>query len=404
LVLDQTTLNNTAGTVTITDGTTTQKSTLTYNTTTGSLSVATTTTSPAGTSSSSVSILVPTQTAQQTALAAINAGLASFAATVNQKGALLADSDLIPYLAADLTQDGLNQSLFAANVAGFLRGVTVNSIGVLTVNSLDLTAGVADVYVQLALSQGSFSAVQGVQTKFKAVNGSWLWWGNRLISKASVQSEMRTDQGAFPTVSAPSVNVDIRPLQGTVTSITITGGNLWNNAALKQGPTTVDTYQPTPTTTLTVKSDGYFIGSGPLTAPIPAGTNFAITFNLVSGSPVTYTVASNAVTTDPVIFTGLPSASMSSITFNQPMTFKWTLPTTYPIARVRLGASIFTGTQSNPSTFNCNVDGQDLSATTVSTSITIPSTCNGLPVVQVNLNLGVDGVNGERSFALASFQ
>ncbi|MHB8734208.1 MAG: beta strand repeat-containing protein [Terriglobales bacterium] len=404
LVLDQTTLNNTAGTVTITDGTTTQKSTLTYNATTGSINVATTTTSPAGTSSSSVSIVVPTQTAQQTALAAINAGLASFAATVNQKGALLADSDLIPYLAADLMSDGLNQSLFAANVAGFLRGVTVNSIGVLTVNSIDLTAGVADVYVQLAISKGSSSSVQGVQTQFKAVNGSWLWWGNRRIAEYSVQSEMRTNQGAYPINSGPDVNVDARPPQGTVSSVSITGGGFWNKTALVAGPTSIHTLQPTPTTTLTVKDDAFFINSGPLSAPVPAGTLFTLTLNLASGSPVVYNVVSNAITTDPAAFTGLTSTSISSVTFNQAMVYHWTLPTTYPIASVKLNAQTFTGNQSNPATFTCFVENPDLPAGTTSGSLTIPSTCNGLPVLQIDLNLGVTGVNGERSQAIYMLQ
>ena len=97
-VLNQTTVNAATGQVTISDGTTTQNSTITYPTP-GTITVNTTTMNPAGTTLSTVSAVVPTQSAEQDALTAILGAMNAFVQTVNTKGSALTASDIMSYLA-----------------------------------------------------------------------------------------------------------------------------------------------------------------------------------------------------------------------------------------------------------------------------------------------------------------
>jgi hypothetical protein len=97
-VLDQTTVNIGTGEITITDGTTTQDSTVSYDTNAGAISVQTTTTGTNGSSSSSGGTAVPVSGEEQSAVQGVNAVLAAFANAVNTKGAQLVANDLAPYL------------------------------------------------------------------------------------------------------------------------------------------------------------------------------------------------------------------------------------------------------------------------------------------------------------------
>ena len=144
----------------------------------------------------------------------------------------------------------------------------------------------------------------------------------------------------------------------------------------------VETFAPTPTTTLTVLLDSFGLNTGTLNTLVPAGTSFTLTLTPSSGSPVSYTLKSNTFTTEPIFFTGLTSSALSAITFDQPMTFSWTLPSTFEVATVRLVASANTGDPSDPGTFVCNSNTPVLLNTATSGAITIPSTCNGFPVLR----------------------
>lgn len=213
-VLDETTINSSTGAISITDGTTTQNSTVTYDTSTGSVNVDTTTTGTGGASSSSTGTTIPISSAQQSAFDAITAMLNTFAGIVNTKGAALTDTDILPYLDANLLNEGLDQAQFAASVATQFRGVTV-SFAVESIASLDTTNGIADVNFTLTQTQGSASQTQQTEFYFKQqTDGSWLLYGDQRVAKPGITSEMRINQGAINTGSGPDINVDIRPLQG----------------------------------------------------------------------------------------------------------------------------------------------------------------------------------------------
>ena len=168
-------------------------------------------------------------------------------------------------------------------------------------------------------------------------------------------------------------------------------------------------------------ADHFFLTSNVLSASnlVPAGAYFSVTVTPQSGSPVSYTVPTDAFTTEAITITGMSTAggpipsteatdpNLANFPFNAPITVNWTLPKTFPIVQVKLDAQLFTGdqTSSNSTVYNCNLnnDGNVLPITATLDTITIPDTCNSLPVKQVNLNLEVVGVNGERELVIYFF-
>src|SRR5262249_53274716 len=117
-VLDQSQVDSAAGTVSIKDSptspTVTQQTTLTYDTSAGSLTVASATTASNGTTSSSNTTLVPTKPALQAAIDGANAVLARVADTMTTKAAALTNADLAPFLTDDFLSDGDDKALLTA--------------------------------------------------------------------------------------------------------------------------------------------------------------------------------------------------------------------------------------------------------------------------------------------------
>jgi hypothetical protein len=52
----------------------------------------------------------------------------------------------------------------------------------------------------------------------------------------------------------------------------------------------------------------------------------------------------------------------------------------------------------------CQVSGQQLLTNATSGNISLPITCNGDPVLEANINVSVDGVNGEQTIYIYIFQ
>lgn len=388
LVLDRTTVNPATGAVVISDGTTTQSSTLTAQA--GSVEVSTTTTGPNGSSSSAVTTVVPVQTAQQSALDAITANLNNFASVVNTKGAALTAADVLPFFDQGLLNEGLNRDQFAASVVSEFAGLTM-SFNVLGIKALNTDAGTAEVLFKVTRSLGSQSQTETADFFFKNTGGTWLLFGDQRIASVSILAEMRTNQGSFTGDNGPDVNVDVQPLVGAATGVTVSGG-IWSGATLTHSGTVIDV----------VNRDHFFINSGILTQLPAAGTPITVTLATANG-PVSYTIPLNAWTNEAVSITNLTGTLAASV-IGTTQTVNWTLPKTFPIARVKLNVQAFTGDQTQPGTTECQVDGPVLGITATTGQIAIPTTCpGGLPVVQVNINLNVTGVNGERETVIYQF-
>lgn len=386
LVLDRTTVDPSLGRITIRDGTTTQVSTLAASG--GAINVSTTTTSPSGTTSSTASTVVPVLSAQQQALADITAGLGRFAATVNTRGTALLAADVLPFFDPNLLDDGLNASQSAAGIAEFLKGVTL-AFEVLEIRSLDTTNNVARVVVEIASTQAGATSREREEFTFRKVGSSWLLSGNGRIASVRLNAEARRDQGAHTFTVGPAINVHVTAPAGTVTGATVSGGGIWPNTALRAGLPSVEPWG---------NASNFFINSGVLPTLVPAGTEFTITLIRADGSRVSYVEPSNAFTTELISITSPTGSTLANATLGQPLNVSWTLPTTFPIQSIWLSAG------GNTETSTCWTEGPVLGRTTTSAQITIPTLCANLAVRSVNLNLAVNGVNGERSHVIHFFR
>jgi hypothetical protein len=119
---------------------------------------------------------------------------------------------------------------------------------------------------------------------------------------------------------------------------------------------------------------------------------------------VNYQEILNTSTTDAVVVTSPIITKLADAHPGSPLTVTWRLPTTFPITSVKLSAIGFTGSSSDAATLSCNSDvtgtNAVLAVTSTSGAVTIPATCGGKTVTEANLNLSVDGVNGERAIVI----
>ena len=178
--------------------------------------------------------------------------------------------------------------------------------------------------------------------------------------------------------------------EGVVTGGTISGGSIWNNTVLTKGYTIV-----TPSGNI----ESYGIMSDVLAQQPPAGTPFTYTLASVATGTVSYTIPLNAWTTEAIRITNLTGTTLADAHLNSPLTVNWTLPKTFPVAKVMLGANI------NAGNYQCKTANgdMDLGCTVTSGTITIPSTCHGIPASNVDVNVSVWGVNGEEEWVIYSF-
>ncbi len=399
-VLDLVTVDTSTGQVTITDGTTTQQSTVTYSTSNDSMSVSTTTTGPGGTSTSTSGTVVPVQTAQQTAVDAIATVCNNFADTINTKGNSLQASNLLPYLDSNALWGGLMPSQWAGQIAYALVGKTVSFSGI-TIKSLDTTGNVADTVFQLSQSQGGQTSTSPNEFFFRKVNGAWLLSGDQRIADIEVRASMVTNQGAVSDNPELTLEVNVDAPQGTVTGVTVSGGPWTSATSLTPGSTNVAPWD----TTLTLNSFGTYDAG---ISGISGGTPFTFVVTPSSGPAVTYTLAVNATTTEAISITNLTGGTIADAHLGSPQTVNWTLPKTFAISQVRLGTVAWTGDQNSPSTLKCDDMGETTVLGTTSTTgqITIPATCGqaAAATLQAEIYLQVYGINGEFTTVYYTFQ
>lgn len=401
------------GMITITDGTTTQTTTVTPNTTDGSASVATTTTSGGTTSSSVSSTVIPATTAQKTALNGISTALNQFAAIVNSKGAALADSDLSALFDAGYVNDGFGANIGSARLASDLRGATINSFAVDRIVSYNDSTKVASIVGKVSVTvdgvtqTDKFNIDDGFSFK-QQTDGTWRLYGNQRSASGDVSVEMRTDVfppcPPSPTTTCgtlgprKSISVDVRALKNTISTVTISGGGIFTNANVsKSGTTDLEEIAATPTTTLTVEKDTFFLGQDLENFP-PAGTVFTVTINPASGPASSFTVTTVATTTEPISLTSPTGHTLADAKLDQPLTVTWTRPTTFPVESINLGGHVSTAGDA----FSCQVD-VNVAATASSGAITFPSTCHDLPATGATINVSANGPNGERNIVLYFF-
>ena len=405
--------------VVIANTNTTQTSDVTSSSSQSSITSNTTTVDTSGTSSSTTSTIVPTPTtsALQTATDEVNALLAQFQNTVNSRGALLADSDLLPYGAAALLDDGRNRTVWAGFMASDLRGQTLQNFSILQVVSFDNTTDPTSPELLANVFGDNLAPML-----FKKIAGSWTFYGNRRLADIGLQVENRRDESASIGAAAAfkkSINGDIRPPQGAVSAITIrfdpaqqtnAASTTWVNGADNPWPTAtnvpknsgtdIQQYQPTPGSTTTLLRDLFFFNWGAwpgttLNSFPPPGTLLSVAITPSSGPVQTYLVSTNATTTSTFVLTSPTNYLLASANLGGTMTMSWTPPAGFLIGSLDASGICFTAS-SNQSSFGVPT----MTPTTTSAAISMPATLDPgtgpQPVTSVNLNVSITGTHGER--------
>ena len=393
-VLDQTTVDTSAGSVIISSGSVTQSSVVTAGT--GSMNIVTITTGPTGTSTSSNTAVVPVQTAQQTALDGITTAVNNFANIVNTKGTSLTGSDLLPFLEPSGLYSGLTYTQWAQQAAYAFKGKTISFSGV-TIKSLGATT--ADTIFQLSQSQGGQTSTSPQELFFTKLGSTWLLSGDQRIANVEVRASMVRNQGSSTGSQLTlEVNTDSPRSDPTVTSLTgvaISGGP-WSAASLSYDGLNIAPWDSN------LKFDSFGIYA--LNPSISGGAPFTVVVTPFSGLTVTYTQTLNAITTEPISITNLTGGSiLTDAHLGSPLTVDWTLPKTFAISNIRIGTVAYSGPSNS---FKCDDMGMQavLGITTTTAQVTIPATCNSLPTAQAEIYLQVYGINGELTQVYYQFQ
>jgi hypothetical protein len=325
-----------------------------------------------------------------------------FRQTVNAQGANLAGSHLVGSYDLDFLGDGLGRTLDSGNLAEGLRGLTVNSFTLDRVISYDDAAEVVAVVTSLNTSAGIQTANEqdGGLVFRKQADGTWKLYGNRRPGESGVNVEMQTDRGPGGVTAPPQrVSVDFRPPQGTVSSVTITGGNgLFNNTPVPISGTEFVSVQadPPPAAPVTYFLDTYFAGADSALTGTPS---FTFTVTPTSGPAVTYTIPSNTVTNQFVTITSPTGTMLADAMLGSARSVTWTLPG-FTIAEVQLGGHVATAVLGG---VECQISEQILATNATSGNVMFPTTCNGQPVQSAVINLNVNGVNGGRTIYIYQF-
>ena len=434
---------NTAGTtatLTLSPATNVTQAT-TVTATAGATQVVTTTSDASGTvSSSDTSTVVPTTPGEAAALTGVETTLNSLAALINSKGTALQASDVAPLIDTSFLNGGASGTQQAKQIVNLAAsGMTVNALTVTRIASYDATNNLIGVVGSVestvngvtVMSPIGLGANVGMIFKQES-NGSWLLYGDQQEAKiqAYIVSQTQNDisstsafnelilqlqapaaSTATPCASSYVSSATVFPataISGTSTngggSVTIgTGGY-----SLQEDPTV---YQNSSGGS---QAGGYtcefdVIAQGLLDLPasgLPGVVGDTVGFSLNGGSQVPVLARTiGAYTTETIDFSNLSSHALSSLQLGQPMTVSWTLPVTFALYRIQFDAEVYVANGSG-GYVSCNATPATfLGTTSTSLTLTLPATCNGVPVTStpntgsapraVQLSVQVTGTDGE---------
>jgi hypothetical protein len=416
-------------TVTLTNATTSVTQTTALSVADKILSALTTTTGTGGASSGSLtSGVVPTDPAVQTALDGVLTSLQSFAEVVNSKGAALTATDLQPFFDVNYLDRGFaGPSLGAAQFATSLRGQTLNSFRVDSIVSYDDGSKVLCVIGirSFTINGQTFERVVNNEGKglcFKqGADLTWRFFGDQQIAHILANPAIENRSQALP--DCPQCDGIIRFFlisaqapEGTIASASVSGTDGLAGALVKNPTVFVDEVQPTPTTTLFIRTEHFDFPFSPphqVTNFPPVGTVYTFTVTPVSGPVRTYDKTLQATTEEAIAITNLTSHNLADANLGSPLTVQWTLPTTFPVQQVELRGFVEAqgpNAQGQTETVGCGIQSSpsNLEPTATSATIIFPTTCGGHPLVPgappdkpfpAQLNVVVRGTHGEETRA-----
>ena len=131
------------------------------------------------------------------------------------------------------------------------------------------------------------------------------------------------------------------------------------------------------------------------------GTVFTLTATTSPGPQKIFTtLLSNQATTDTTFALVQPDATKHALinaNIGGTLNATWTNPTLFSVVRTRLNGQVTTAH------FQCTLNQPDLLPGVTSGSIQFPATCNGEAPTSADINLVVEGPNGERCIVIYDF-
>lgn len=429
--------SDTSATVTI-DTTSSVTQTSTVTTSSGSTQVLTSTTNGSGTVSSSViSSAVPTNAAEASALAGVEATLNSLAGVFNAKGAALTASDVSPFIDPNFLNGGATAAVQAQQIVNLAAaGQTINSFTITGIASYDPTNNLIGVVGTVNAMAGGVSVANpiglganvGIVFKEQS-NGGWLLYGDQQQAKtqAWVISQTQNDISStttftqlFVLVQAPAVSATPPCASADVTSAEAYPATAINGS-INGTPTTMASsgyaLQADPTVyqgqaggggagsyscEFTDAANGFFdLPAGSL----PGVVGDTVNFSLNGGSQVpTLARTIGGYTTETINFTNLTGHALTSLQLGQPMTVQWTLPVTFPVYQIQFDAEEYVANGTG-GYVSCNVTPATyLGTTSTSLTLTLPASCNGIPIASnptsgapraIQMTVRITGTHGE---------
>jgi len=403
--------------------------------TSASVSINAVTVNGSTSSSTQVSVPVAATSAQQTDLAAAEAGVLAMFQNLGEIGAggsTVTTADVLPFVDPAFLDQGKNQAAYATQLAqGQVGVIATSTISIYRVNRfIDGATKYLDatVLVQFANGQiGFFDANDNVNVGMvykQAPGGNWVFYGQQTVADAHVGLQQQRCYGCQTQVTNTlDMQAQVSSATGALSSASISGpANSLPDCTKNPSPLTQSAV------TLNKDSGSYNggdrydlacsqIDGGALAGtPPPAGTVYTFSLTPTGGSPSQSTYVLNAATNDNgdiVTINGTDLAAFAAA--NTPaklagakLTVNFTLPTTYAVLY-----SYITGFCSNASELNnglgnsggIDVEGDvgNILPNVTSGTITIPTTCDGGTPAGLSVGVNFVGVNGETSLVVQNF-
>jgi hypothetical protein len=380
--------------LTVTDGHLTQELSLGAYSGDASLLAFSAMSGPGGTTTTWTGTLVPTSAARQAAKDGVVSTCDAFVATVNAAGEALAAADLLPYLDAGALHGGLTQGQWAAQWAAALAGNAVSVSGIRLL-SLDTGLNVARARLRLAQALYGVTAYSTLDLEFKKVGDGWLMSGDRRIAAVALRAELVSRQGAGAAAPGLRFGADVRAPSSTIQEPGVLGGPYDATRLLSAAGTTSVTWDPD------VALDVFVLDEATDPDLTQGGTQFTLSMTQLSdGSHPAYQLRLDAATTEPLPLSS-PTGTRLVDVLDGPVTLAWTLPETFPVSRVRIGAVTHTATGRRcESVYELAVaDGAPTEA-----DAWIDSICSERAVTSAEVYVQAVGDDGELSTARYGFQ
>jgi hypothetical protein len=360
------------------------------------------------------SAIVPTSSAEASALSGVQATVDRMSAVIQSKGSALQASDLAPFFDGNFLDGGLTTAEEEQLITP-LAGATVDSDVITQVKSYDGSNSLLGVVATLNVTQNGtdFPSELGygspdVGLIFKQEpDGSWLLYGNQQEANARVQY----GDGAYYPVAGAGANDEWLTLALMVPAVSPSAfpcSSAYASSATVFPTAAIDGTIPG-AATVTLEPSGYALTESSYSfslpgtsssnacafdassdtlslsaADLPAMVGNTLGFSLNGDSPTASLARTiSGYTTESLTFTAPSSHAISAAQVGQPLTVRWNPPATISVYQVFLSGLVAV----NPATGGeptCSLQGQvSRSAGALLGTITLPSTCAGLPITSV---------------------